>query len=111
MLETKHEQSLTQRVLINLGCGQTRPVGWINTDSSLNSLLQSFPLIQRVLRNNSNAIVYASNNARYMNLNNPWKFASESVDVVYASHVFEHLSLSSACLLGRKRFVFLSLEV
>ena len=35
----------------------------------------------------------------YMNLNRKWnRFKDASVDVVYASHLFEHLSLSSANL-------------
>ena len=31
-----------------------------------------------------------------MNLNKKWSFKDESVDVVYASHLFEHLTLKSA---------------
>lgn len=33
-----------------------------------------------------------------MNLNRRWRFTSGSVDVVYASHVFEHLTLRTSGL-------------
>ena len=33
-----------------------------------------------------------------MNLNKKWAFKDNSVDIVYASHLFEHLSLKSATL-------------
>jgi len=41
---------------------------------------------------------YQSSNAKYMSLNRRWKFKGESVDIVYASHLFEHLSIKSTKL-------------
>ena len=84
---------------LNLGCGHIRPKGWVNTDSSLNSLLQSFPLgavLARLLGRRS----YNDQKAKYMNLNKKWRsFKDNSVNVVYASHLFEHLTQKSASLL------------
>lgn len=80
---------------LNLGCGHIRPEGWINTDSSLNALVQKFPLgpwISRKLKSRT----YESNNVTYMNLNKRWKYKSDSVDTVYASHLFEHLTQENA---------------
>ena len=33
-----------------------------------------------------------------MDLNKPWGFASQTVDIVYASHLFEHLTHRAATL-------------
>jgi SAM-dependent methyltransferase len=86
-----------RRVKLNLGCGLVRPDGWTNTDSSLNSLLQKFPLGKGLARRLSRT-VYDAGNATYMNLNRPWPYGDESVDVVYASHLFEHLTRKHATL-------------
>lgn len=85
-------------IKLNLGCGAVRPGGWINTDSSLNAHLQKVPVIGKKMSKLFNPIEYESDNVTYMNLNKPWKYASGSVDIVYASHLFEHLSLKSAHL-------------
>lgn len=87
-----------KRLLLNLGCGQNRPANWVNTDCSLNSLLQKTPFANAVVTKLFKRTPYGSTNAVYMDLNKPWKFASGSVDVVYGSHVFEHLSLEAAKL-------------
>ena len=83
---------------LNLGCGSVRPENWINTDSSLNANIQKIPLIGKRISKLFNPVEYVSDNFRYMNLNKKWRFKDNSVDVVYASHLFEHLSLKSAAL-------------
>lgn len=83
---------------LNLGCGSVRPNGWINTDSSLNANLQRIPLVGRPLARIFNPVQYDSSNLVYMNLNKNWNYLSNSVDIVYASHLFEHLTLKSADL-------------
>lgn len=87
-----------EKLRLNLGCGAVRPQGWINTDSSLNANLQKIPLIGKPIARLFNPVEYEDSNFRYMNLNKAWKFADNSVDVVYSSHLFEHLSLKSADL-------------
>ncbi|NOT76619.1 MAG: methyltransferase domain-containing protein [Cyclobacteriaceae bacterium] len=86
----------TNRIKLNLGCGSVRPEGWINTDSSLNASIQKIPLVGKKISRLFNPVEYESGNFQYMNLNKPWSFKSNSVDVVYASHLFEHLTLKSA---------------
>jgi len=84
---------------LNLGCGQVRPEGWINTDSSLNSLIQQLPLGKKMAKLLGANQEYQSGNAKYMNLNKKWtQIQNSSVEVVYASHLFEHLSSQSASL-------------
>ena len=68
---------------LNLGCGQVRPAGWWNGDSSLNSLMQKYGIQTRKTK-------YAAP-ANFINLNRRWPFKSGSVQTVYGSHVFEHL--------------------
>lgn len=85
-------------IKLNLGCGACQPAGWINTDSSLNSLLQRMPVIGKVVPKLFKSRVYEVNNAVYMDVTKKWKYADNSVDVVYASHLFEHLSQAGANL-------------
>jgi ubiquinone/menaquinone biosynthesis C-methylase UbiE len=82
---------------LNLGCGAVRPNGWVNVDSSLNAYLQKLPG-GKFIASKLGMVQYDSNNVTYMNLNKPWKIKSNSADIVYASHLFEHLSLKSAKL-------------
>ncbi|MBF2004227.1 MAG: methyltransferase domain-containing protein [Chlorogloeopsis fritschii C42_A2020_084] len=102
--QPKSIQFKSDRVLLNLGCGHIRPIGWINTDSSLNAFLQKFPFLQIVLKKYSNLVIYESQNVTYMDLRKRWKFTSNSVDVVYTSHLFEHLSLIHTELFLREAY-------
>lgn len=89
---------------LNLGCGYVRPQGWINTDSSLNANIQRIPLIGKPIAKMLNTVEYDNDNIIYMNLNNPWQFHSNSIDTVYASHLFEHLSLKSSELFLKEAY-------
>ena len=91
-------------VKLNLGCGSVRPFGWVNTDSSMNAHLQRVPLIGKALSKLLGKVAYDSNNLVYMNLNKKWSYADNSVDIVYASHLFEHLSLQSATLFLKEAY-------
>ncbi len=91
-------------IKLNLGCGAVRPEGWINTDSSINARLQKFPLIGKAMAKFFKRPQYHSKNFQYMNLNKQWTFNSNSVDIVYASHLFEHLSSKSASLFLKESY-------
>jgi predicted SAM-dependent methyltransferase len=93
-----------EKLKLNLGCGSVRPGGWINTDSSLNAHIQRIPVVGTIVHKAFHTVEYDSNNLVYMNLNKRWKYRSNSVDVVYASHLFEHLTLSSAELFLKESF-------
>jgi|ERR1700730_550745 len=92
------------KVKLNLGCGAVRPVGWINTDSSWNAHLQRIPLIGKLMQKTLRTVEYNNNNLVYMNLNKSWPYKNDSVDLVYASHLFEHLTLASADLFLREAY-------
>lgn len=83
-------QARDTRALLNLGCGQNRPAGWINTDSSLNSIVQRIPVLGAFIGRIFGKTQY-DEPASYMDLRKSWPFMESSIDVVYASHVFEHL--------------------
>ncbi len=84
---------------LNLGCGSIRPEGWDNNDSSLNAFfLQKYKLLKFLIQKIFNLKGYDSTNVKYMNLNKKWIYNSNSVEVVYASHLFEHLNKNSAKL-------------
>jgi predicted SAM-dependent methyltransferase len=87
---------------LNLGCGSVRPSAWTNTDSSLNAHLQRIPLFGKLVRRAFRTVEYSENNLVYMNLNRRWAYGNNSVDIVYASHLFEHLSKGSADLFLRE---------
>jgi predicted SAM-dependent methyltransferase len=91
-------------IKLNLGCGAVRPKGWVNTDSSLNANLQRIPLVGTIVPKLFHTVEYNNGNVIYMNLNKRWPYKSNSVDVVYASHLFEHLTLASAELFLNESF-------
>jgi predicted SAM-dependent methyltransferase len=88
---------------LNLGCGAVRPAGWINTDSSLTFSIEKIPVIGKPISRSFHKTQYAGT-VVYMNLNKPWKYADESVDVVYSSHTFEHLSLKTTKLFLKESY-------
>lgn len=79
-----------RRVRLQLGCGLTRPEGWINADSSLNSLVQRVPGVATALRKRTTRY---SQPAEFIDVRRRWPFDTSSVDIVYASHLYEHLTL------------------
>ena len=92
-------------VKLNLGCGSVRPEGWINTDSSLNANLQRIPVVGKMFHRLFKTVEYNSSNMVYMNLNRRWsKYPDNSVDIVYASHLFEHLTIHSANLFLKESY-------
>jgi len=82
-----------EKLYLNLGCGDTAPDGWVNCDSSWHAQASKVPGLHRLLE----AMGLASGarwpkNIQYLSLARRFSWASGSVDCVYASHVFEHLS-------------------
>lgn len=88
----------SQITRVNLGCGLNAPEGWCNYDSSLHAQLVKYPSIYAYL-SKLNILNKGSNwpkNVKYINLNKKLPFETSSIDVVYNSHVFEHLNSKSA---------------
>ena len=83
------------KVFVNLGCGGVRPDSWQNYDSSLNSFVQSVPIIKHIARFFKRSVQYGVP-ARYLDLRSKWPFKDQSVSILYASHLLEHLSQRQA---------------
>ncbi len=82
-------------ILLNLGCGELVGSHWINIDSSPNVLLDNSPRLKgwfrKLLPASSRADKFRT--ARHLDLRKKkWPFATASVDGIYGSHVFEHLT-------------------
>jgi predicted SAM-dependent methyltransferase len=92
------------KIKINHGCGSVRPKGWINTDSSLNALVQKNPLFGRLVSRIFRTVNYNHHDVVYVNLNRNWSYKSEMIDLVYASHLFEHLDKKAVDLFLQESF-------
>lgn len=89
---------------INIGCGQTPTRGWRNFDNSLSVRLASVPLLPKLLgkiglldKSQSQFIEFArTSNIEYGNAVRGIPLPSGSVEILYSSHVLEHLDIGEA---------------
>lgn len=94
---------------VNIGCGQSPTPGWLNFDNSVSIRLSKHPYLVRILNrlkllnslqtenikfHQATSIVKYANAARHIPL------ADESVEVLYSSHMLEHLDANQ-----RKQFL------
>lgn len=93
-------------IRINIGCGMTVTDGWINIDNSLSLMLCKLPSFAiRFMRKlglasapQYNYILFAKKSGILRaDAANRLPFASESVEVIYTSHMMEHLDRHQAC--------------
>lgn len=92
---------------LNLGCGTTAPVGWINIDRSPGLLISRIPGLRRLLRATGllpepQSAVEWPGNIRMLDVRGGLPFPSRTVDAIYSSHMLEHLSLEAALGLLRE---------
>lgn len=84
---------------INIGCGQTPTEGWQNFDNSFSARIAGWPGLAstlaraRVMPAESREFsrIVAINKIRYANASKRIPGADRSVEVVYSSHMLEHL--------------------
>jgi predicted SAM-dependent methyltransferase len=84
---------MSEKLYLNLGCGDTTPEGWVNCDSSWHAQISRISGLHSVLR--MTGLVSSTRwptNVRHLRLGKRWPWTSGTVDCVYGSHVFEHLS-------------------
>jgi SAM-dependent methyltransferase len=92
-------KSPTVATCINFGCGQSPTAGWINYDNSPAILLARWPLLTALLSRlrlinqaNLDFIAFCRGHAiGYADACRPLPHATGSVDVIYTSHMLEHL--------------------
>lgn len=92
---------------LHLGCGLKTPQGWIHLDGSWNSRLARYPRLRRALR--ALPVLPAglldvpwSREILVHDVRRPLPFRDNSMSVVYASHLLEHLFLAEARRLLRE---------
>jgi SAM-dependent methyltransferase len=89
---------------INIGCGMTPTIGWKNYDCSLSVRLSRFPTIIFLLRifnlldeNQLNFIKFNQiNEINYADVSKKLPLSNDSVELVYSSHMLEHLDRDRA---------------
>lgn len=92
---------------LHLGCGTISPDGWINVDGSWNARLAKHRFWRKVLC--ATSIISADQSSVAWNprihthdLRKPLPFSADFFDVIYASHLLEHLYLNEARQLLRE---------
>jgi predicted SAM-dependent methyltransferase len=93
-------------VRINVGCGQTPTTGWRNLDNSLSLRLAKIPLLPELLyksrlleESQYQFIQFAKfNRIEFGDATKGLPISSGSVDVLYSSHMLEHLDKTEAKL-------------
>lgn len=90
-------------IRINIGCGRTPTPGWENFDNSLSIKISKLPFLFFCLKkigllNNSQIENIEWNKSNHIKFADATKipFGDDSVDVIYSSHMFEHLSPDEA---------------
>jgi predicted SAM-dependent methyltransferase len=97
-------------VRVNVGCGRAPTRGWKNFDNSPSLRLSKLPLLAGALRRAGlidsrqyEFIQFArSNSVEYGNAVRRLPLPSDSVDVIYSSHMLEHLDRTEAMLFLRE---------
>lgn len=79
-----------KQTLVQYGCGWCAPAQWENFDASPTLRLERIPMIGKLIKKNPNPFPA---NVRYGNIIDGLPIQASSSDVVYCSHVLEHLSL------------------
>lgn len=89
---------------VNVGCGATPTDGWVNLDNSLSIRVARWPLVvgglskARILDTQSCefAKIATTKNIQFANASRRIPYADNSVEVVYSSHMIEHLDRREA---------------
>ena len=84
---------------INIGCGQTPTLGWLNFDNSFSIKIAKIPMLYKVAyklgilkESQYQFIQFAKKNKiKHGDVIKGLPLADESIDVVYSSHMIEHL--------------------
>jgi len=86
-------------IKINLGCGAITPVDWLNIDASITARLEKHDLLTKILKSlgliDKNKKRW-SKNVFFHDLRQPLPFKDNSSEIIYFSHVLEHLYLDEA---------------
>jgi hypothetical protein len=91
MENTQHRTGdLNTKLCVQYGCGICAPDGWLNFDISPTLRLQKIPFLGRIL---TAKLIQFPANVRYGDIVRGLPLAKQSCEMVYCSHVLEHLAL------------------
>jgi ubiquinone/menaquinone biosynthesis C-methylase UbiE len=85
---------------LNLGCGPNAPEGWLNLDGSWNAWMSNHAFLRKVLR--LAGVLKSASDVQWKvrplvhDLTKPLPLGDNTISVIYASHVLEHLYLIDA---------------
>jgi len=99
-------------IQVNIGCGATPTVGWLNFDNSFCVRWVKIPIIPKILykmrffgKDSMQFIkVCRSNNINYCDAREKLPFKNNSVDVIYSCHMIEHLDRDEVGLFLNEAF-------
>lgn len=102
-------QSVSAKNRLHLGCGLTTPAGWINIDGSWNARLAKHPVLRRLAHSlqliSADKLNVPWDSAIFIHdVRKPLPFPPDSADVIYSSHLLEHLYFEEASKLIRECF-------
>ncbi|PSO58331.1 MAG: hypothetical protein BRC36_18145 [Cyanobacteria bacterium QH_2_48_84] len=80
-------------ICLNIGCGLDAPEGWVNIDSSPSLKLSKIPIANTILLSILRSPDWPQS-VKFGDLVKCLKIADSSCDLVFASHIIEHLYLS-----------------
>ena len=80
-------------ICLNIGCGLDAPEGWVNIDSSPSLKLSKIPIANPLLLSILRSPDWPQS-VKIGDLVKGLKIADSSCDLVFASHILEHLPLS-----------------
>ncbi|MHB8411006.1 MAG: class I SAM-dependent methyltransferase [Candidatus Acidiferrales bacterium] len=101
MGEIVSSQSICTKNRLHLGCGLTTPDGWINIDGSWNARLAKHPVLRRIAHSlhlvSTDKLSVPWNSAIFIHdVRKPLPFPANSAEVIYSSHLLEHLYFEEA---------------
>jgi predicted SAM-dependent methyltransferase len=101
--------SIPSKNRLHLGCGLTTPAGWINIDGSWNARLAKHPVLRRLasslrLISTDKASIPWAATIFIHDVRKPLPFPDDSAEVIYSSHLLEHLYSDEARKLIRECF-------
>lgn len=101
-----------KNIKVNIGCGMNPTLNWDNYDNSYSIILSSYPLITKLLYKlqilNDQQVSYINfcknNKIKWANASKHIPISDNTVDVLYSSHMLEHLDQQEACVFMKEAF-------
>jgi SAM-dependent methyltransferase len=77
---------------LHLGCGTRAPEGWVNVDNFIGARLARIPVLRWIVRTSNAFALDWPPNVFLHDLRRRFPWPDASADVIYASHLLEHLT-------------------